>query len=1105
MTTLRFRPGRDFLDNAAAAAWYFLDRCEEHGQSASAAHLVVPTAAQIPGVRLALDRAARASGTPRLLPRILTLGHWLLDFPPAMLHGDKVRSHAARLLAVQQAIRGQDWLRRAFGAQTEPAAWGLAQTVLTVCDELSARWLEDAAIRDDDAVLAEDRASLLQEALQRTYSHLSERFLGEEARIVLAFWQALSGPDDPLPARRRALQALAQQLTGPVVWLGPTPPTPIEAAFLRAAGEMVPVLEIGYDWSGEAAEGETNEEDPESGEDEHHGAAADPAIDLALDPANDRTNGHANDRTNGHTNDRTNDHANGHAHDGAGDPVDGRGSWYRTLLALWPECRLPADTAAVPSLPAPRLPADRPRVRLIGSARFEDEAAAAADQLVRWLNEGRKQLALVAHDRVVARRARALLARAGAPVRDETGWKLSTTRAAAALMRWFDLVVGDGDTAALLDLLKSPFCLPQLPQRGAAIALLERQVRRHGITGGWRRLLQRFPAAPQPQWTADTGPQDDEEAAELAAAQAATAALLRQMAGEAQAWPRGNDARPVGFWLQRLQATLDALDMRPALAADDAGAQLLDALARLDELPDDEAGATATLTLAEFRAMLAALLEAVAYKEPSEPAAARITILPLNGARMRRFDGVVIVGCDDAQLPSTAAELMFFSNQMRRELGLEDREARFAQQARDLAEVLLNNDDVVMTWQRFGGRGEPKHVSGWLERLAVHCEAAGAPIGASVVPSLHEARAEVRNMPAPSAPELAPARWTAQSYNMLRRCPYQFFAGRMLGLAGLETVSDDLEKRDIGELLHQILLRYHRDVQAQDVRDDAARIAHLQAVSREVFDGVMAEDGNAIGYYRRWLAVLPSYVAWQAAREREGWYWHAGELDAGADLPMRDGQPIRLHGRIDRLDRHRDGRHAVLDYKTQSAARLRRKARDAQEDCQLPFYGLLRADARAGSWIALEDGRNEPRSASPASRREVSLPDFDDAVAWLHEQLTHDALRLREGAPLPAFGDAAACTWCNARGLCRKGYWQSTALPEAVAAAPRYTHERAPAQQSGSPEGRTADEPPGRQGHEQMSEQADEQANEPTSQQATEPTTEPTTAPSSDKQGGPLA
>ena len=125
----------------------------------------------------------------------------VLDLPP---DGTPVRSHAARLLAVQQAVRGQEWLRRAFGAQNETAAWGLSQTLLAICDELNARWLEDAAIRDDDDIDGDDRAALLQGALERTYSHLSERFLGEEARIVLAFWQALSGPDYPLPARRRA-------------------------------------------------------------------------------------------------------------------------------------------------------------------------------------------------------------------------------------------------------------------------------------------------------------------------------------------------------------------------------------------------------------------------------------------------------------------------------------------------------------------------------------------------------------------------------------------------------------------------------------------------------------------------------------------------------------------------------------------------------------------------------------------------------------------------------------------------------------------------------------------------------------------------------------
>ncbi|WP_454710922.1 PD-(D/E)XK nuclease family protein [Cupriavidus nantongensis] len=953
MTSLSFRPGPDFLEQAATAAWYFLDRC---GAPEAQAHVVVPTAAQIPGVRQALDAAARAAGQPRLLPRVLTLGHWLLDLPP---EGAPVRSPAARLLAVQQAVRGQDWLRRAFGAQNETAAWGLSQTLLAICDELSARWLEDAAIRDDDEIDGDDRAGLLQGALARTYSHLSERFLGEEARIVLAFWQALSGPDDPLPAKRRALRELSQQLRGPVVWIAPTPPTPLEAAFLRDAAELVPVLQVGYDWSGQD---------------------------------------------------------------------QGDAGWYQALLALWPEARIADDAGAAALAPPPampELPPQRPSVRVVGCARFEDEAAAAAAQLVQWLNEGRRQVALVAHDRVVARRARALLARAGAPVRDETGWKLSTTRAAAALMRWFDLLVRDGDTAALLDLLKSPFCLPGVAARGAAIALLERQVRREGITGGWARLRQLFAPAPA---SAPHAAGDDDDAGQ--APRRAAHGLIGLLADEAERWPRGLAQHPLATWLERLDGMLDRLGMRAALAADDAGSQLLDALARLQELPRDETGGHATLSQGEFRAMLSALLESVAYKEPSASGSARITILPLNGARMRRFEGVVIVGCDDAQLPSSAAELMFFSNQMRRELDLEDREARFAQQARDLAEVLLNNDDVVLTWQRYGSRGEPHHVSGWIERLAACCARAGVSIEAAAAPQAHQTFADVRGMPAPAAePALVPQRWSAQAYNMLRRCPYQFFAGRMLGLAGLETVSDELEKREIGETLHRVLLTYHKDLQARRERGETLsedqRLARLAGISDEVFGALMAEDGNAIAYYRRWREVLPSYVAWQSAREAEGWFWRGGELDAGIDLPMPDGQPLRLTGRIDRLDQGPGGAHAVLDYKTQSATRLKRKLAEVGEDCQLPFYGLLRADAAAGSWVALEGARE----GAPAAQREVGLPDFEAAVTWLERQMRDDVMRLRQGARLPAFGDASACVYCTARGLCRKGFWDSTAVP----------------------------------------------------------------------------
>ena len=72
--------------------------------------------------------------------------------------------------------------------------------------------------------------------------------------------------------------------------------------------------------------------------------------------------------------------------------------------------------------------------RLISAKRFEELAWAATKSVESHLISGKKNIALVAQDRLVARRARALLSRLGNAlrVRDETGWKLSTTRAAAA-------------------------------------------------------------------------------------------------------------------------------------------------------------------------------------------------------------------------------------------------------------------------------------------------------------------------------------------------------------------------------------------------------------------------------------------------------------------------------------------------------------------------------------------------------------------------------------------------------------------------------------------------------------------------------------------------
>ncbi|MDE2309336.1 MAG: hypothetical protein KGL01_00740, partial [Betaproteobacteria bacterium] len=78
------------------------------------------------------------------------------------------------------------------------------------------------------------------------------------------------------------------------------------------------------------------------------------------------------------------------------------------------------------------------RLRLYGAHSLEQEARAAEVQVRRWLLASKQSIALVAQDRLVARRVRALLERAGVLVRDETGWTLSTLAVSTVLMRWLD-------------------------------------------------------------------------------------------------------------------------------------------------------------------------------------------------------------------------------------------------------------------------------------------------------------------------------------------------------------------------------------------------------------------------------------------------------------------------------------------------------------------------------------------------------------------------------------------------------------------------------------------------------------------------------------------
>ena len=633
---------------------------------------------------------------------------------------------------------------------------------------------------------------------------------------------------------------------------------------------------------------------------------------------------------------------------------------------------------------------DTAHVRLYEASSLEDEAQMAAQTIIAWLQQGKQDIAVIAQDRVAARRIRALLERAHVYVADETGWKLSTTRAAAALAAWFEVIATRADTLALLDLLKSPYI--HLPvdedqihlnaglDKSDHVMAIELALRRSNVLGGWNAALNTLERLPvERQWIA----------------------TLARQAGKFAA------RRSLKEWTALTLQFMAESGMQATMQGESAGNQLLQMLQALNsDVQSMEAG----FSFAEWRAFINLQLEGAPFI--SERIDQRVVMLPLNGAHLRRFDAVFLVGADATHLPSRAKEVLFFSNAVRRECGLTTSEARQRQQLRDFAEVLLCNPEVILSWQGQHD-GEHNSVSPWIAQLNLVRERGGFKSLAQHQISMPQVtlHSHLNVRPEPSAPALTPVNLSASGYGSLVACPYQFFAGRMLKLSAIDELSDMPEKRDYGDWLHQILHTYHSSLKAEPTY---ARESLLREISQRQFDQVLEKSPAALGYSVRWSKVIPAYVQWASEREAAGWTFEIGEVWREHQLSWIDGT-VLLRGRVDRIDRNVDGARAVLDYKTKTVTALNKRLKDA-EDHQLAFYGLLSEHpATEASYVALESDREKTGDAA--------AKDFPDWTVALRESIIQNMQAIKKGVNMPAQGVESVCQYCDVRGLCRKGAW----------------------------------------------------------------------------------
>lgn len=673
------------------------------------------------------------------------------------------------------------------------------------------------------------------------------------------------------------------------------------------------------------------------------------------------------------------------------------------LAAAWPELS-GADAQAPIARRGDGVPGGEPLpLSIFGAQSLEEEAAAIAQQVLDWRRAGVESIALVALDRLTARRVRALLERAQVTVLDETGWKLSTTSAAAAVMRWYDLVADDLYWRDLLDWLKSTFTLAGRPNKAQEVAAFERAIRAGGALQGAGAIGRALAAV-----DAD----DPAVAQDIAGARE----VLDLIAGQMQAAQRAGST--LAAHLRALGAALDALGMRAGLQADPVGRAVL---REIDVLEADVGSVAGRASLADFRALLASRFEEAAYVDAEVDSPVRL--VSLAATSLRRFDAALLIGADARHLPAVPAELLFMSSAVRAELGLPTADAALRAQAAQLAALLATVPRLAATWRMRRG-DELNALSPLLQRLQVVARRAlGDDLVRTPAREGFEVAAEPAARPAPRAAGLLPARVSASQAQSLVDCAYQFYARRLLQLAEPEDVIEMPDKRDFGNALHSVLRRFHArwGDAAFDSLDPATLAASLREQARAVFDPLVDRSPAMLAFQRRFDGLVDGYVGWLRRHAAEGWRWSAGEQPRSEPLALRDGREVTLIGRVDRIDAGDQGELRVIDYKARPADALRKKLKEAGEDVQLPFYGLLLA-RRAGSaaYVSFDRGRADDAGVTAV----VPPQPFGELVDSVGARLRADLQRVADGAPLPAIGVEAVCRHCEVRGLCRRDYWR---------------------------------------------------------------------------------
>lgn len=364
-----------------------------------------------------------------------------------------------------------------------------------------------------------------------------------------------------------------------------------------------------------------------------------------------------------------------------------------------------------------------------------------------------------------------------------------------------------------------------------------------------------------------------------------------------------------------------------------------------------------TVTGAEALRLVLRRLEGESIAPPSKRGAVELLgwlELPLDDAPV-----LIVTGFNEGKIPASLNADLFLPNQMRRALGIEDNDRRYARDAYALTVLVKSRPHLRLIVGRRTAEGDPLTPS----RLLFACDDQTVARRVRMCFSGEKPRADALLLPGALRPGQLVSQFSVPLPKPLARlvtsmrvtefkdylgCPYRYYLKQHLRLEALADVADELDGAMFGSLAHVALSEFGQS-QAAGSTNPEEILAYLgDGLDRAVTAFFGKSPLPAIRVQVEQLRErLKAFARWQADWARQGWRIEHVETSPEEDRAALevDGEPMYLRGRVDRIDLHvESGRRVIFDYKFSDRAMPpeRTHRQDGKwVDLQLPLYRHL--------------------------------------------------------------------------------------------------------------------------------------------------------------------